>query len=38
MGNNWSFALFLFAGIFAIDAVIWALLNPKKPLFDTEEE
>jgi MFS family permease len=38
MGNNWSFALFLFAGIFAIDAVIWALLNPKKSLFDTEEE
>jgi hypothetical protein len=25
--------LFIFAGIFAVDAVCWALLNPKGPLF-----
>lgn len=36
-GNNWSFALFLFAGIFALDALIWAVLNPRKPLFESEQ-
>lgn len=31
--GNWNLALFVFAGIFAVDAVCWALLNPKGPLF-----
>jgi MFS family permease len=31
--GNWDLALFIFAGIFAVDAVCWALLNPKGPLF-----
>ena len=31
--GSWDAALFVFAGIFAIDAVCWALLNPAGPLF-----
>jgi MFS family permease len=31
--GSWDTALFVFAGIFAIDAVCWALLNPAGPLF-----
>jgi MFS family permease len=31
--GNWDLALFIFAGIFAVDAVCWALLNPTGPLF-----
>jgi nitrate/nitrite transporter NarK len=31
--GNWNLMLFVFAGIFAVDAVCWALLNPKAPLF-----
>jgi sugar phosphate permease len=31
---NWDLILPLFAAIFAIDAVCWALLNPKRPLFE----
>lgn len=31
---NWDLVLPLFAAIFAIDAVCWALLNPKRPLFE----
>jgi len=34
--HNWDFALFLFAGIFALDALIWAFLNPKGHLFGKE--
>ncbi len=34
--HNWDFALFLFAGIFALDALIWSFLNPKGPLFGKE--
>jgi MFS family permease len=34
--GNWNMVLFIFAGIFAADAVCWALLNPKKPLFEEE--
>lgn len=30
----WDLALLLFAGLFAADAVLWALLNPRKPLFE----
>jgi sugar phosphate permease len=36
--GNWDSALFAFAGIFAIDAVCWALLNPKGPLFEDAHE
>jgi MFS family permease len=31
--DNWDLILFLFAGIMAIDAVCWALLNPTETLF-----
>jgi MFS family permease len=31
--GNWELVLFVFAGIFAVDAVCWALLNPRGPLF-----
>jgi nitrate/nitrite transporter NarK len=31
--GSWNPALFVIAGIFAVDAVCWALLNPKEPLF-----
>ncbi len=31
--GDWSAALFVIAGIFFVDAVCWALLNPKEPLF-----
>lgn len=31
--GNWNVMIFLFAGIMAIDAVCWAILNPKAPLF-----
>lgn len=32
--GNWNLALLLFAGLFAADAVLWALLNPKGTLFE----
>lgn len=32
--GNWNIILFFFAGIMAIDAVCWALLNPKGTLSD----
>ena len=35
---SWDSALFAFAGIFAIDAVCWALLNPRGPLFEDAHE
>jgi MFS family permease len=31
--DNWDLILFLFAGIMAVDAVCWALLNPSGTLF-----
>jgi MFS family permease len=31
--GSWDAALFVFAGVFAVDAVFWALLNPAGPLF-----
>lgn len=34
--HNWDFALFLFAGIFALDALIWSFLNPQAPLFEKD--
>jgi ACS family D-galactonate transporter-like MFS transporter len=33
MTGNWNLILFLFAGVMAIDAVCWALLNPQGTLF-----
>jgi MFS family permease len=36
--GNWNLILFLFAGVMAIDAVCWALLNPKGTLFGGERE
>jgi MFS family permease len=34
--GSWDIALFMFAVIFFVDAVCWALLNPKGTLFDDE--
>ena len=31
--NNWNLMILLFAGIMAVDAVCWALLNPRTQLF-----
>ena len=36
--DSWTPALFVFAGIFAIDAVCWSLLNPQGPLFEEHHE
>lgn len=36
--GNWNLMLFLFAGIMAIDAVCWALLNPRGTLFGDDHE
>lgn len=36
--DNWNLILFLFAGVMAIDAVCWALLNPRGTLFGDENE
>jgi MFS family permease len=34
--GNWDLVLFIFAGIFAVDAICWSLLNPKGPLFESD--
>jgi len=36
--GSWEPALFVFAGIFAVDALCWALLNPRRPLFEESYE
>ena len=36
--GSWNVAMFVIAGVFAVDAVCWALLNPKGPLFPATEE
>ena len=36
--GNWNLILFLFAGVMAIDALCWALLNPQGTLFGDEYE
>lgn len=36
--KNWNLALFIFAGLMAVDAVCWSLLNPRGTLFGDEEE
>jgi MFS family permease len=35
--GSWDVAILGFAGLFAADAVLWALLNPKRPLFEDDE-
>jgi MFS family permease len=35
--GNWNLALLLFASLFALDAVCWALLNPKGTLFGNDD-
>jgi nitrate/nitrite transporter NarK len=32
--GSWDTAVFAIAGIFLVDAICWALLNPRGPLFD----
>lgn len=32
--HNWNIVIYLFAALFAADAILWALLNPKRPLFE----
>jgi MFS family permease len=34
--GNWNLVLYLFSGILALDATIWAVLNPQRPLFPDE--
>lgn len=34
--GNWNAMVYLFAGIMAVDALCWALLNPTGPLFGDE--
>ena len=36
--GDWNLVLYLFAGILAIDALFWALLNPRRPLFQDDDE
>lgn len=36
--GNWDLMLFLFAGIMAVDAVCWAILNPRGTLFGETDE
>jgi sugar phosphate permease len=35
--GRWDLVLPLFAAIFAIDAICWALLNPSRPLFEEND-
>jgi sugar phosphate permease len=36
--GDWDLVLYLFAGILALDALFWALLNPRRPLFQEDDE
>ena len=36
--GDWNLVLYLFAGILALDALLWALLNPRHPLFQDKDE
>src|SRR5262245_11654795 len=36
--GDWNLVLYLFAGILALDAFLWALLNPRRPLFQDNHE
>lgn len=35
-GGDWNLVLLFFAVLFAIDALLWAVLNPKRPLFEDD--
>lgn len=35
-GGDWNLVLLFFATLFAIDALLWGILNPKRPLFEDE--
>lgn len=35
--GRWDLVLPIFAAIFAIDAICWALLNPSRPLFEDDD-
>jgi MFS family permease len=34
--GDWNLVLYLFVGILALDALLWALLNPRHPLFQDD--
>jgi sugar phosphate permease len=36
--GDWNLVLYLFAAILALDALFWALLNPRRPLFQDDDE
>jgi MFS family permease len=36
--HNWDVAILGFAALFAGDAVCWAILNPKRPLFEDDDD
>jgi nitrate/nitrite transporter NarK len=36
--GDWDLVLYLFAGVLAFDALLWALLNPRHPLFQDDDE
>jgi MFS family permease len=36
--GDWDLVLYLFAGVLALDAILWALLNPRRPLFQDDHE
>ena len=36
--GDWNLVLYLFAGILALDALLWALLNPRHTLFQDDHE
>jgi sugar phosphate permease len=36
--GDWNLVLYLFVGILALDALLWALLNPRHPLFQDDHE
>jgi sugar phosphate permease len=36
--GNWNLVLYLFAGILALDAFFWTLLNPRRPLFQDDDD
>jgi sugar phosphate permease len=36
--GDWDLVLYLFAGVLALDAILWALLNPRHPLFQDGHE
>ena len=35
--GRWDMILPIFAGIFAIDGLCWAMLNPSRPLFENDD-